>query len=214
MQPPLQPLLPSQVTWVSKIKGEPYMNFPASTLPSPPPPSPRFPLLTPYNPTSSPRLPSRRRLAFKWVRENIAAFGGDASQITIFGESAGAGSVSVHMTSPQSFSFFDRGIGESGSFSEWVATPFELAKVLYSNLLEKTKCEDYLCLQEMDANELFVAAVELAAPGSPLSHFSAGFGFGPVVDGVELISHPYLLLQEGKSKDAPFVIGTNSDEGR
>jgi carboxylesterase type B len=118
------------------------------------------------------------------------------------------------MTSPQSFSFFDRGIGESGSFSEWVATPFELAKVLYSNLLEKTKCEDYLCLQEMDANELFVAAVELAAPGSPLSHFSAGFGFGPVVDGVELISHPYLLLQEGKSKDAPFVIGTNSDEGR
>ena len=172
---------------------------------------------SPFSPSlfiASPRSSeSHFRLALKWVRDNIAAFGGDASQITIFGESAGAGSVSVHMTSPKSFPFFDRGIGESGSFSEWVATPFELANNLYSNLLDKTNCKDVTCLQDIDAKELFLAATEIAAPGSPISHFSAGFGFGPVVDGVELTSHPYLLLQSGDSKDAPFVIGTNSDEG-
>ena len=55
-----------------------------------------------------------QQLALRWVRENIDSFGGNASSVTLFGESAGAASVSVHLTSKLSANLFDRAIIESG----------------------------------------------------------------------------------------------------
>ncbi|XP_018536670.2 cholinesterase [Lates calcarifer] len=56
-----------------------------------------------------------QQLALKWVSKNIAAFGGDPSQVTIFGESAGSGSVGFQVLSPGSQEYFQRAIMESGA---------------------------------------------------------------------------------------------------
>ncbi|KAA3674674.1 uncharacterized protein DEA37_0001454 [Paragonimus westermani] len=61
-----------------------------------------------------------QRLAMKWVKENIDVFGGDPERITLFGESAGAVSVSTHVLSPWSHTFFTNAIMQSGSvFGYW-----------------------------------------------------------------------------------------------
>lgn len=65
-----------------------------------------------------------QRLAMKWVKENIAAFGGDPERITLFGESAGAVSVSTHVVSPWSHAYFTNAIMQSGSiFGNWALSP-------------------------------------------------------------------------------------------
>ncbi len=56
-----------------------------------------------------------QQLALKWIKENAAAFGGDPERITIFGESAGAASVSLQMLNDESRKYFTRGIMQSGS---------------------------------------------------------------------------------------------------
>ncbi len=55
-----------------------------------------------------------------WVRQYIHLFGGDPFSVTIYGESAGAGSVSNHMSAPRSWPFFTRAISESGGFADWL----------------------------------------------------------------------------------------------
>ena len=59
-----------------------------------------------------------QREALRWVQRNIAAFGGDPAAVTIFGQSSGAGSVSIHLVTPLSWPLFHRAIIQSGTFSE------------------------------------------------------------------------------------------------
>ncbi|XP_031623232.1 esterase B1-like [Contarinia nasturtii] len=77
-------------------------------------------------------------LALKWVYENIAQFGGDKNQITLFGHSAGAASVQLHMVSPQSKHLFQRAILMSGS----ALNPFLPAKTEHSTII-KNLAEDF-----------------------------------------------------------------------
>ena len=59
-----------------------------------------------------------QRLAFQWVQDNIGSFGGDKSKVMIFGESAGAGSMTMHLTMKKSFGLYSRVVLESGAFSQ------------------------------------------------------------------------------------------------
>lgn len=69
-----------------------------------------------------------QNLALRWVRDNIQHFGGDPKQVTLFGESAGAVSVSLHLLSPLSRDLFQRAIMESGTATApWAIIPREEA---------------------------------------------------------------------------------------
>lgn len=72
-----------------------------------------------------------QQFALAWVQNNGAAFGGDISDVTIYGESAGAGSVSLHVIAPQSFGLFHRGISESGPIADWIAQPLNISVLKY-----------------------------------------------------------------------------------
>ena len=76
-----------------------------------------------------------------WVKDNAAAFNGDPNRLTIFGESAGAGSVSVHLLAPRSVGHFDRAIIESSSpNAPWVAMPMAVAEQRFAALASASGC--------------------------------------------------------------------------
>lgn len=92
------------------------------------------------------------------VRVPAAAFGGDPSQVTVFGESAGAGSMSNHLVAPRSWGLFHAVALESGSFADWATQSMTCAQGNYDELLERTRCEDVGCLRAVSAKKLRDAA--------------------------------------------------------
>jgi para-nitrobenzyl esterase len=144
----------------------------------------------------------------EWIRRNIASFGGDPDQVTIFGESAGGISVSMLCASPLAKGLFQQAISQSGgSFgpSRTVTYPGENMKTLHQAeiegkaYLEKTGCNSLQELRKIDADKL---------PG--------GWGMGnawPIVDGYAIPDDQYKLYQSGRYNDLPVLIGYNSDEG-
>lgn len=76
-------------------------------------------------------FPQDQRFVMQWVQRNGAAFGGDINRVTIFGESAGAGSVSNHLVQPKAWPYFHRAISESGPIGDWVAESFNRSAAKY-----------------------------------------------------------------------------------
>ena len=100
-------------------------------------------------------------LALKWVRDNIHLFGGDKNQITIFGESAGSWSTSIHILSPLSRGLFRRAIIESGAQFHGSVRPFVTKKEALKQAKDMAKhfncSEDHKwldCLREVDAQSI------------------------------------------------------------
>lgn len=141
-----------------------------------------------------------QRAAMEWVRDNIAAFGGDPDNVTIFGESAGSGDVCLHVVAPGSRGLFHRAISESGGCTNYRRSAAE-AEADADRVIAAVGC---------DAAEDVLACMR-RVPVSELLPVSAGFG--PVIDGDFLPNQPRQRFADGDYAKVPYILGSTADEG-
>jgi para-nitrobenzyl esterase len=154
-------------------------------------------------------------LALEWVRDNIEVFGGDPSNVTIFGESGGGRKVSMLMGMPGARGLFHRAIIESGAHPR--AVPRPLAALLALRTFEALGLQvgDIEGLQAIPGEELF-SRVEHAIgsindPDLPASDAGRWMTFSPVLNAEHLPAHPFDPASP-EGVDVPLMIGTNKDE--
>jgi para-nitrobenzyl esterase len=141
--------------------------------------------------------------ALRWVRDNISAFGGDPTNVTVFGESGGGWKVSLLMAMPGAQGLFHKGIIQSGPGLRGM--PPTRANELAGAVLAKLGVADATGLSDIPAADIQAAAN--AAAGAELLR-----GFTPSIDGVELPRHPFEPDAAPLGAPIPLMIGTNKDE--
>jgi para-nitrobenzyl esterase len=160
-----------------------------------------------------------QRMALNWVREHIADYGGDPDNVTLFGESAGAVSVGMHLVSPQSEGLFQRAIIQSGPVMLMGSLDLSAAETRGDMVAKKLGCNDETntlkCLREIPATDLvqFVEDAEETPGGLFFQEEDSDAIWAPVIDGVTIPKNPMEMLESGTVKPVPVIIGTNKDEG-
>jgi para-nitrobenzyl esterase len=151
--------------------------------------------------------------ALRWVRDNIAAFGGDPGNVTIFGESGGGGKVSVLLAMPAAHGLFHRAIVQSGAAIR-VSTR-ERATAFAEAVLKKIGLGVGDCgrLQTLPPERLLAAIAPAArAVGRSRWPLLDRYDFGPVVDGVDLPQHPAEPEAPAIADDIPLLVGGTREE--
>ncbi len=153
--------------------------------------------------------------ALRWVRENIAAFGGDPGNVTVFGESGGGAKISVLMAMPAAQGLFHRAIIQSGPAVQMASR--EEAGRTAKQLLDELGLAPARAgaLRSLPADRILVAQGKVLAGISRMSFTQRRrIGFNPVVDGRHFPAGPFEPVAPRISASVPLMIGTNQDEMR
>ncbi len=156
--------------------------------------------------------------ALRWVSENIASFGGDPDNVTIFGESAGAMSVSALLTMPSAQGLFHKAIAQSGALG--AVNDMAHAAMTADEFIGFTGVDSIDELREAPIEDLLAAHAKMSAGriadpeevikvhGSPLAFLP----FRPVADGTHIPTDPLAELKAGRAAKVPLLTGTNLEE--
>lgn len=152
-----------------------------------------------------------QRFGLQWVKNNIAAFGGDPTQITLFGQSAGATSTTAHVLSPMSAGFFQRAIIQSNP----ITLPMRVDAASLGNVFaEDLGCKgaNIECLLNQSVSDILAAqktAEKHLKIFKPLESF---LPWTPYIDGAELTLQALEAFATGKYNHMPIMIGSVSEE--
>jgi para-nitrobenzyl esterase len=149
--------------------------------------------------------------ALRWVKDNVGNFGGDAGNVTVFGESGGGQKVCALMAMPSAKGLFHKAIIESGPSIELVNKERgpEVAAALFAELeLQPT---DIAALQQVPIEKMIQAALKVAAKFPPKKAGDSSH-FQPVVDGTFITQHPFEPAASPLAADVPLIIGSNRTE--
>jgi para-nitrobenzyl esterase len=159
--------------------------------------------------------------ALEWVRQNIAAFGGDPRNVTLFGESAGGVSVHTHLTSPLSRGLFQKAISQSGGGRDGVLTGRPMradgvdpdypvsAETIGVNFAQRygiqgVEADALSKLRALSVAEIVDGGQESAGPGGPVTYS------GPILDGRLVAETAQTAYEAGRQMRVPLIIGANS----
>jgi para-nitrobenzyl esterase len=149
--------------------------------------------------------------ALNWVKANIAAFGGDPDNVTLFGESAGSWAVSLQLATPLSEGLFNKAIGQSGAYLYSMPDlKTEMGGLASGEAMGKAFGDTVVPgglagLRDLSANALLGASI--MTPGAP------SFGQFVVVDGYVLKRPLRETFLRGEQRAVPVMVGSNADEG-
>ena len=145
--------------------------------------------------------------ALEWVRDHIAAFGGDPQNVTLFGESAGSGSVSLLLTVPAAKGLFQKAICQSGPMQIYNAP--EITAPYAVELMERLGCKN---MEEMVALPAETIMEEFSGPFFNDHLHEVSLIFAPTCDGNYIPRKPLAALKEGSAADVKLMIGVNANE--
>jgi para-nitrobenzyl esterase len=170
-------------------------------------------LSTPENPIEDNLFLRDLVTALRWVRDNVATFGGDPDNVTIFGESAGAHAVATLMATPAAKGLFARAISESPA-SGMAGPPGVAASFAadFAGLLGVAPEDGAAALMVAKPADLVDKLNDVMRLG--MKEMRGAFPVGPTFGTEYLPQDPVQAMAEGTAHRVPLIVGTNADEGR